>query len=96
MPQCAPPDERTETQERWTISEGDYLDMVDETAQLVVSGKRGALSAEALPLMQRLGIKPAAWMATMREGGSVLGSALGGPEALRRLLLRFIAIYCIT
>ena len=42
------------------------------------------MSAEALPLVQRLGIKPKAWIATMQEGGSMLGSALGGPEARRR------------
>ena len=84
MPQCAPPHERTGAQERWTISEGDYLDMVDETARHIAPGKRGALSAAALPLVQRLGIKPAAWMATMREGGSMLGSALGGPDARQR------------
>jgi hypothetical protein len=42
------------------------------------------MSAEALPLVQRLGIKSEAWIATMKEGGSMLGSALGGPEARRR------------
>ena len=84
MPQCAPPNERTGAQERWTISEGDYLDMVDETARRVATGKRGAMSAEALPLVQRLGIQPEAWIATMQQGGSMLGSALGGPEARRR------------
>ena len=42
------------------------------------------MSAEALLLVQRLGIKPEAWIATMKEGGSMLGSALGGPEARRR------------
>ena len=45
---------------------------------------RGAMSAEAIPLVQRLGIMPAAWTATMREEGSMLGSALGGPEAHQR------------
>ncbi|MEK7415874.1 MAG: hypothetical protein AAB263_21415 [Planctomycetota bacterium] len=84
MPQCAPPHERTGAQERWTISEGDYLDMIDETARHLAAGKRGVLAAEALPLVQRLGITPAAWTATMREGGSMLGSALGGPEARQR------------
>ena len=84
MPQCAPPNERTGAQERWTISEGDYLEMVDETARRMATGKRGAMSAEALPLVQRLGIQPEAWIATMQQGGSMLGSALGGPEARRR------------
>jgi hypothetical protein len=69
--------------ERWTISEGDYLGIVDETARRVAARKRSAMSAEALPLVQRLGIKPEAWIATMKEGGSMLGSALGGPEARR-------------
>ncbi len=84
MPNCAPPNEWTGTQERWSIGEGDYLDMVDETARQVVAGKRGVLSASALPLVKRLGIEPAAWLAAMAEGGSMLGSALGGPEARQR------------
>ena len=84
MPNCAPPNEHTGVQGRWTISEGDYLDMVDETARHVVAGKRGVMSSHALPLVQRLGIKPEAWLATMKEGGSMLGSALGGPEARKR------------
>lgn len=75
---------KTGVQGRWTISEGDYHDMVDETARHVAAGKRGALSSHALPLVQRLGIKPEAWLATMKEGGSMLRSALGGPEARKR------------
>lgn len=84
MPQCAPPDSMTGAQERWGISEGDYLDLVDETARQAVAGKRGRRSAQALPLVQRLGIKPEAWMATMIEGGSMSGSVLGGPEVRKR------------
>jgi hypothetical protein len=37
-----------------------------------------------LPLVERLGIKPKAWLATMAEAGSMLGSAIGGPEARQR------------
>jgi hypothetical protein len=84
MPQCAPPNPITWAQERWTISEGDYLDLVDETARRIVPGKRGALAAAALPLVQRLGIESDAWIATMAEAGSMLGSAIGGPEARQR------------
>ena len=58
MPQCAPPDEQTEAQERWTISESNYLNLVNKTAHHAASGKRSALSAQALPLIHRLKIKP--------------------------------------
>ena len=45
---------------------------------------RGVMSAASLPLLQRLGISPVAWLNSMAKGGSMLGSALGGPEARQR------------
>ncbi len=84
MPNCSPPNEWTSEQQRWGISEADYIDIVDETARQVAAGKRGVLAPTALPIVQRLGIKPEAWLATMAESGSMLGSALGGPEARKR------------
>ena len=81
MPDCAPPHVWTGEQERWGLGEGDYLALLDDTARQVVAGKRGSMSASSLPLLQRLGIAPAAWVASMAQGGSMLGSALGGPEA---------------
>lgn len=84
MPNCAPPHVWTGEQERWALGEGDYLDILDETARQVVIGKRGVMSAASLPLLQRLGISPVAWLNSMAKGGSMLGSALGGPEARQR------------
>ena len=84
MPNCAPPHAWTGAPERGSLGEGDYLDLVDETARQVVAGKRGSMAADAVPLVQRGGIKPAAWLASMAQGGSMLGSALGGPEARQR------------
>ena len=81
MPNCGPPDAFTGSQERWSLGEGDYLDILDATARQVVAGKRGSMPAHSLPLLQRLGITPAAWLSTMAQGGSMLGSALGGPAA---------------
>lgn len=84
MPNCAPPHPLTGTSERWALGEGDYLDLLDETARQVCAGKRGAMSAGAKPLLQRLGIAPEAWLRSMAQGGSMLGSAVGGPEARLR------------
>ena len=85
MPNCAPPHAWTGgAPERWSLGEGDSLDLVDETARQVVAGTRGSMAIDAVPLVQRLGIKPAAWLASMPQGGSMLGSALGCPEARQR------------
>ena len=84
MPKCAPPHLWTGAQERWALGEGDYLDILDETARQVAAGKRGAMSAASRPLLDRLGIAPTAWVHSMAQGGSMLGSALGGPEARQR------------
>jgi REP element-mobilizing transposase RayT len=84
MPNCAPPHLWTGEEERWALGEGDYLEMLEETARQVVAGKRGAMTAASLPMLQRLGISPVAWLNAMATGGSMLGSALGGLEARQR------------
>ena len=51
MPNCAPPHIWTGAQERWGLGEGDYLDILDETARQVAIGKRGAMSPASLPML---------------------------------------------
>jgi hypothetical protein len=56
MPQCAPPHERTGAQERWTISEGDYLDIVDETARCLTTIRIAGQRQLGLPVVSLLGV----------------------------------------
>jgi hypothetical protein len=84
MPQCAPPNDWTGAAEAWNLGESDYLELVDATARQVVKGKRGALAPDTVPIVERMGINPARWLAAMSSGGSMLGSAHGGPETRRR------------
>ena len=76
MPKCLP-------QETWSLSESDYVSLVEETARSAVRGGRGAV-ASAWSIVESLGIKPVAWQATMTKGGAMSGSVVGGPESRRR------------
>ncbi|MCP4433516.1 MAG: transposase, partial [Gammaproteobacteria bacterium] len=40
----------------------DYLALVDWTARAIRNDKRGGISAELPPILQRLQIKPKAWL----------------------------------
>jgi len=48
------------TEGSFTLEE--YLNLVDETGRLIANGKRGALSKELLPILERLKVKPEDWV----------------------------------
>jgi hypothetical protein len=67
----------------WNISEKDYVALVQETARLDGRASRAHM-AQVLQLVQRFDINPAAWLKTMKSGGSMSGSVIGGPVARRK------------
>jgi len=81
MRACAPVNEWTSEPETWEINEAAYVDLVEQTGRTVASGKRRSVSAQAPPLIERLGINGHRWHQAMAEGGRMLGSVIGGPEA---------------
>ncbi len=62
----------------------DYLELVDQTGRALREDKRGAIPAGALPVLDRLGIDPGAWMHHMRPKPNYQLQALGRVEAMRR------------
>jgi putative transposase len=66
-----------------------YLQLVDETGRVVRAGKRGSVSTDLLPILERLDIDERAWTTAMSGGGQFLGTAIGSAfarakEAVRR------------
>ncbi|MFP4044580.1 MAG: hypothetical protein ACLFTP_08450 [Rhodosalinus sp.] len=63
-----------------------YLELVDCTGRGVRAGKRGAIPAELPQILSRIApdLDPATWLATQGRPRSLLGTALGGLDALRR------------
>lgn len=45
------------------LTERDYLELVDATARKVVTGKRGHMSENTAPIIERLGISSSEWSA---------------------------------
>ena len=66
-----------------------YLDLVDHTGRMLVSGKRGAIPPHLRPILERLQIDVDSWLAVMLAHGKFLGTAVGAlahliVEAARR------------
>ena len=45
----------------WGIDEASHVELFEQTGRTVASGKRGAISAQAPPLVERLGISGPRW-----------------------------------
>lgn len=73
-----------------TITEKDYLDLVQATGECIHPMKSGhlqptqSLDSQQRQLLDRLDLQPDEWLATMRTPGSLLKRVLGGAEALRK------------
>jgi len=65
------------------------LALVDATGRQIRRGKRGAIPSRLTPILERLELDVASWVAAMSEPGRLLGTAIGSAaaraaEALRR------------
>ena len=86
---CVPYSEATAAFCPAALSLDDYLTLVDETGRYIRSGKRGAIPHHLAPILARLDLDFAAWLAAMRSPGRFLGGAIGSAaaraaEAVRR------------
>ena len=61
----------------------DYLELVDSTGRAVRAKKRGAISAQAAGVLDRLGIDERAWLAHMRPKMQRQPVALGAMDKLK-------------
>ena len=70
------------------MAEAEYLEILDWLARDKVAGKRGATPLSALPVLERLGIEPTLWAATVKDFGrafkNVAGTAMSVSEARSR------------
>jgi REP element-mobilizing transposase RayT len=55
----------------------DYLALIDWTGRIIIEGKRGAISAGAPPILERLGTNTSRWIQAMEPGRSWRQRALG-------------------
>lgn len=61
----------------------DYLELVDSTGRAVRDDKRGAISAHASDVLDRLGIAEKTWLAHMRPKRQQQAIALGAQDKLK-------------
>lgn len=71
-----------------TLTEEDYLVLVDETGRLLKEGKK-SISPELGPILTRLSLQPDGWLGFMREKKSLFKRVLGPPDSLKELALQF-------
>ncbi len=62
----------------------EYLDLVDRSGRILRSGKRGAMDADLVPILVRIGANPDAWLETISCFGSRFRLAAGLLASLRR------------
>ena len=56
------PNNSDRTTERLPMQEGDYFQLVDETARIVRQGKRGRMDPDLAPILERLGLDNDQWI----------------------------------
>ena len=61
-----------------------YLELLDYTGRAIRKGKRGSISADAAPIMSRLGYTPEQWMKTQTPRHSWLQKAVGKTETIKQ------------
>ena len=61
----------------------DYIELVDWTGRAVREDKRGSITNDLPPILERLNIAPAQWLGLMQPNGNVFGRAIGRIDKLR-------------
>ncbi|MFT5094120.1 MAG: REP element-mobilizing transposase RayT [Porticoccaceae bacterium] len=67
-----------------SMSEQDYLKLLDWSGRQLRHGKRGTIPAALPPIMARLGMSGDGWMTLMKDFGRLFHRAAGNPESLAR------------
>ena len=75
-----------------SLSQGDYLELLDWTARQVAPGKRGTTPPSTPPLFQRLSGKlptATAWVELVQDFGKLFAVVAGHPQTIRATRSRF-------
>jgi hypothetical protein len=59
------------------MTPAEYFDLVDQSGRMMRSGKRGAIDADLMPILLRIGANPDAWLETVSNFGSRFRLAAG-------------------
>jgi len=62
----------------------DYLDLVNWTGRAVREDKRGAIAEDLPPILQRIGITPAAWLELAQDFETTFCTWIGQAEHVER------------
>ncbi len=65
------------------MTKAEYFDLVDRSGRMVRAGKRGAIDADLMPILLRIGANPDAWAETVSRFGSRFRLAAGLLSNLR-------------
>ncbi len=65
------------------MTRAEYFDLVDQSGRMMRSGKRGAIDADLMPILLRIGANPDAWIETISRFGSRFRLAAGMLSNLR-------------
>ena len=65
------------------MTQAEYFDLVDRSGRMTRSGKRGAIDADLMPILLRIGANPDAWLDTISRFGSRFRLAAGLLSNLR-------------
>jgi hypothetical protein len=68
------------------MSDGDYIELLDWTARVIVTGKRGSTPPDAPPIFERLnlGISPESWCELITSFGTLFSTVAGKPHIVER------------
>ena len=64
------------------VSLGQYLSLLDWTGRSLSGDKRGTIPGHLKPILERVGLLPAAWCELVRNFGKLFKRAAGSPERL--------------
>jgi hypothetical protein len=77
----------TSTPERrgiMSISQEQYLDLVDRSGRIVRAGKKGSINPDLEPILVRIGAKPESWIDTITRFGEKFHVAAGTHSSLKQ------------
>ncbi|MCR9291378.1 MAG: hypothetical protein NXI32_01585 [bacterium] len=66
------------------LTAAEYLQLLDWTARKVVAGKSGSTPVDAPPLLERVGLKTASWLALVSDFGRLFHNVAGQPQEIAR------------
>jgi hypothetical protein len=65
------------------MTAAEYFDLVDKSGRMTRSDKRGAIDADLMPILQRIGANPNSWADTVSRFGSKFHLAAGRLSNMR-------------